>query len=67
MIMTILFATAIPFNTGTHANYVVKGKEVYDKYYSYLIRISAQHVPKCKPITMAKLVDWLKINATFMA
>jgi hypothetical protein len=60
--MTVLFATAIPFNTGTHIKYFVKGKEVFDEYYCYLIRISAQHVPEYKPIIIAKMVDWLRVN-----
>ena len=54
--------TAIPFNTGTHVKYFSKSNEVYEQYYGYLIRISAQHVPKFKPVMMAKMVEWLRQN-----
>jgi hypothetical protein len=30
---------AIPYNSGTHVKYFARGKEVYDQYYGYLIRI----------------------------
>ena len=55
---------AIPYNSGTHVKYFARpgGKEVYDHYYGYLIRISAQHVPSFKPVIIAKMVDWLRTN-----
>ncbi len=42
--LVVGLVAAIPYNSGTHVKYFARGKEVYDQYYGYLIRISAQHV-----------------------
>ncbi len=57
-----LVVAAIPYNSETHVKYFARGKDVYDQYYGYLIRISVQHVPSFKPVMMAKMVNWLRTN-----
>ena len=58
--LNILFALAIPYNTGLHLKYFTKGRETYEVYYGYMIRCSSIWDIRHKPIMWAKMVHFLR-------
>ena len=58
--LNILFALAIPYNTGSHLKYFTKGRETYEEYYGYMIRCSSIWDIRHKPIMWAKMVHFLR-------
>jgi hypothetical protein len=58
ILILVTCSTAIPYNTGSHLKYFIKGREVYDEYYGYMLRCSSIWDLRHKPIMWAKMVHF---------